>query len=109
MTREQFLFLISRAGVRTAVGHQHKRPNFWHKLCAALLRIVPKVGPFRTLAFKPLTPEAERLFLESFTSTVQRYRTFVDAASRHRLRLENRNFDTGRPVKAGDYRLADEA
>ena len=34
---------------------------------------------------------------------------FVDAASRHRLRLENRNFDTGRPVKAGDYRLADEA
>jgi hypothetical protein len=109
MTREQFLFKISRTEYERLWGTEYKRPNFWHKLCAALLRIVPKVGPFRTLAFKPLTPEAERLFLESVTSTVQRYRTFVDAASRHRLRLENRNFDTGRPVKAGDYRLADEA
>jgi hypothetical protein len=109
MTREQFLFRMSRAEYEQLWGTEYKRPNFWHRLCAALLRIVPKVGPFRTLAFKPLTPEAERLFLVSFSSTVQRYRTFIDAASRRRLDLENRNLDTGQPVKAGDYRLADEA
>jgi Zinc dependent phospholipase C len=107
-TREQFLFSVSRAEYERQWGTEYKRPNFWHRLCAALLRIVPKIGPFRTLAFKPLTPEGERLFVDSFTSTVQRYRTFVDAVSRNHLRLENRNFDTGRAVKAGDYRLADE-
>jgi hypothetical protein len=109
MTREQFMFRISRADYERLWGTEYKRPNFWHKLGAALLRIIPKIGPFRTLAFQPLTPEAEKLFLESFTATVQRYRAFVAAASRDRLSLENRNFDTGRPVKAGDYRLADEA
>lgn len=109
MTREQFMFSLSRAEYERLWGTEYKRPNFWHKLCAAMLRIVPKIGPFRTLAFQPLTPEAEKLFLESFTATVQRYRAFVAAASRNRLSLENRNFDTGRPVKAGDYRLADEA
>jgi hypothetical protein len=108
-TREQFTFAMTRAEYERLWGTKYKRPNFWHKLCAALLRIVPKIGPFRTLAFKPLTPGAERLFLESFAVTVQRYRALVDAASRNRLSLENRNFDTGRPVKAGDYRLADEA
>jgi len=40
--------------------------------------------------------------------TVERYRTFVAEAQRGGLQLENRNFDTGRPVKAGDYTLADE-
>jgi Zinc dependent phospholipase C len=108
-TRQQFLFSLSRAEYEQRWGTEYKRPNFWHRLCAALLRIVPKIGPFKTLAFKPLTPEAERLFVDSFTATVQRYRGFVAAALRNRLRLENRNFDTGRPVRAGDYRLADEA
>jgi hypothetical protein len=109
VTRDQFMFRISRADYERVWGTEYKRPNFWHRLCAAMLRLVPKIGPFKTLAFKPLTPEAERLFVESFTATVQRYRTFVVAASRNRLSLDNRNFDTGRVVKAGDYRLADEA
>lgn len=108
-TREQFMFGISRADYERLWGTEYKRPGFWHKLCAALFRMVPKIGPFRTLAFRPLTPEAERLFVESFASTLQRYRALVDGASRNRLALENRNFDTGRPVRAGDYRLADEA
>ena len=108
-TREQFLFGISRDEYERLWGTEYKRPNVWHRLCAAILRLVPKIGPFKTLAFRPLTPEAERLFVESFTATVQRYRTFVAAVQRNRLTLENRNFDTGRPVKAGDYRLADEA
>jgi hypothetical protein len=108
-SQDQFLFRMSRAEYERLWGTEYKRPNFWHRLCAAMLRLVPKIGPFKTLAFRPLTPEAERLFVDSFTTTVQRYRTFVEAASRNRLTLENSNFDTGRPVKAGEYRLADEA
>jgi hypothetical protein len=74
---------------------------------AGLLRIVPRFGPFQALAFKPPTPETERWFLDSFAKTVARYRLLVDEVSRPRSVLENRNFDTGRLVKAGDYSLVD--
>ena len=37
-----------------------------------------------------------------------RYRALIADAQRGRLDLENRNFDTGRAVKAGDYTLVDE-
>jgi hypothetical protein len=73
------------------------------------MRIMPKIGPFRALAFEPPTPEAERLFNESFTNTVARYRALITEIGRGSLTLTNRNFDTGQPAKAGEYRLADAA
>ena len=72
------------------------------------LRIVPRFGPFQALAFKPPTAATERWFLDSFAVTVERYRALVTDAQRGRLQLENRNFDTGPSVKAGDYTLVDE-
>jgi hypothetical protein len=74
---------------------------------AVLLRIVPRFGPFRALAFKPPTQETEQWFLDSFEKTVAHYRRLIDEAWRPRPVLENRNFDTGRPVRAGDYPLVD--
>ncbi len=107
MTRERFSFQMTRAGYEKEWGTTYKRPGFGHKLLAALLRVVPRFGPFKVAAFKPPTPQTERWFLDSFATTVERYRTMVAAAERGRLNLENRNFDTGRLVKAGDYTLVD--
>jgi hypothetical protein len=45
--------------------------------------------------------------MDSFETTVERYRTLIGEARRGRLQTQNRNFDTGRPVRAGDYRLVD--
>jgi hypothetical protein len=107
ITRDRFGFVISRAEYEKEWGTSYKRPGFGHKLLAILFRIIPRVGPFRTVSFKPPTAETERWFLDSFATTVERYRTLVGDAQRGRLQLENRNFDTGRPVKAGDYTLVD--
>jgi hypothetical protein len=62
----------------------------------------------KALAFRVPTPEAERLFVASFRTTVDRYRQNLDELGRGRLRLRNTDFDTGRPTRAGEYRLADE-
>jgi hypothetical protein len=66
------------------------------------------VGPFRPLSFTVPTKEAERLFLESFTSTRERFKQSLEALSAGRLHLVNTDFDTGQPSKRGEYSLADE-
>jgi hypothetical protein len=80
------------------------------KILAIVLRVIPKVGPFSALAFKLPTPEAERLFIDSFEATLVRYRGYLSTLSNGRaLSLANLNFDTGDPVRPGEYRLADAA
>jgi hypothetical protein len=54
------------------------------------------------------SPEAERLFLESFTSTRERFRQSLDALRAGHLRLPNTDFDTGQATAWGEYSLADE-
>ena len=106
-TRERFLFQLTRANFEEKYGREYKRPGWGHRILALLFRILPKFGPFRPLAFEPPTPEAERLFADSFITTVARYQSLIDAAARTRLTLDNLNFDTGRMVRAGDYPLVD--
>jgi len=106
-TRERFTFSQTRAAYEQKWGTAYKPPALRHKILALLLRIVPRFGPFKPLAFKPPTAETERWFLESFDRTVEYYRTLVDAAARSRLSLVNRNFDTGAAEKPGEYSLVD--
>ncbi len=72
------------------------------------MKLLPKVGPLSALAFRLPTPEAERLFLESFDEARRRYRSLLDRAAGGRFDLQNTDFDTGRPSKPGEYRRADQ-
>jgi hypothetical protein len=69
---------------------------------------IPKIGPFRILKFSVPTPEAERLFLESFTSTRQHFKESLDALDAGHLTLADMDFDTGRRTKRGEYSMADD-
>jgi len=86
----------------------YQRPGLGTKLLAAMIRIVPKVGPLQAMAFHAPTPETEKLFLQSFDATVDQYRRLLDAERAGRLRIPDENFDLGEPTKAGTYKLADE-
>jgi len=109
VTREQFMFRLTRPQYEHEWGIKYDRPGFGTKLLGVILRIIPKIGPFQALAFHMPTPQAERLFVDSFTSVVARYRTLVEQAADRRVALQDLNFDTAKPVVAGDYRRADEA
>jgi hypothetical protein len=78
------------------------------RVVAFVLKIVPKVGPMRPLAFEPLTAEAERLFVESVAAARTRCRAARDALRNRRLNLPDTDFETGRPPVGGENRLADE-
>jgi hypothetical protein len=108
MTRRKFVYRLSRASYHKEWDRKYERPGPGARFLAWLFRILPKVGPLRALAFKVPTPEAEKLFLTSFADTSRMYRGLIDEVNENRLRLENENFDIGRPTRRGAYRKADE-
>ena len=103
-----FVFTLTRAEYEKTYGREYKRPNVGHRILAFFIRLMPRIGPFKTMAFKVPTPEAEALFVKSFDTTVDRYRVLLTEVRADRLSIENRNLDTGRPVRSGDYGMADD-
>lgn len=110
MVRDRFVYRMTRRAYEQEWGREYERPGFFSRLLGWILRVVPKVGPFKALGFRTPTPEAERLFLQSFDATVARYgRLLLDAGAGGLPALVDTNLDTGEPSRAGRYRIADEA
>ncbi|HKY04979.1 MAG TPA: zinc dependent phospholipase C family protein [Blastocatellia bacterium] len=109
ITRSRFVYTLSRASYEQEFGREYEKPGFWAKTTAMFFRVMPKIGPFKALAFKTPTPEAEQLFLKSTEETINRFKSLLSEVRANQLRLANRNIDTGRQTRAGDYKLADKA
>ena len=101
-------YTFTRQDFEKAYGTKYKRPGLFARFIVLLAKIMPRIGPFRTLSFDPPTPEAERLFLESFARSRTLYRGLLDNIRANRLNLQNLDFDTGQPTRRGEYPLADE-
>ncbi len=109
ITRERFVQVMSRASYEHEWGTQYERPGKVDRILAFLFRLIPKIGPFRALAFKAPTPEVERLYLASFNRTVSVYRELLGHVRSGTLHLEDLDLDTGTPTEFGGYPLADRA
>jgi hypothetical protein len=109
MTKHRFLYNLSRASYEKEWDEEYERPGILARILAFLFRLIPKVGPFRGLSFRPPTPETEKLFMESFNRTLAEYRRLLGELKARRLALPNTDLDTGRPTQPGEYRMADAA
>jgi hypothetical protein len=107
LTRQDFLYNLSRSSYEKNWGSTYRRPGIRSKLLAALLRFVPKVGPLRPLAFQKLTPQTEKMYMASFNSTIDRYRELLAEQDAGGLKLPNDNLDVGTFTAAGKYKLTD--
>jgi Zinc dependent phospholipase C len=105
--RKTFVFNLSRKQYDKEFGSDYAKPHGFARFLAVVYKLVPKIGPFRSLSFSVPTPEAERLFLESFTTTRERFRKSLDELRAGRLNLPNTDLDTGQPTAMGEYPLAD--
>ena len=108
ITRSKFIFNLSRRDYEKEFGTDYAKPKGWARCVGVLYHLIPKVGPFRALAFQAPTPEAEKLFLESFSRTKERFTRELSAVRAGRLNLANTNLDVGVPTARGEYNLADE-
>jgi len=109
ITRKKFLYNLSRSSYEKNWGATYQRPGIRSRILAGFFRIVPRVGPFKALAFKKLTPETEQLYMVGFNASIDRYRELLAGVSRGGLNLPNDNIDVGEVTKAGKYKLADGA
>jgi len=109
ITRDKFLYHLSRAEYHKEWGTQYQKPGFFAKVLSVLFRIVPKVGPFRGLAIKPSTPQTEKLFMQSFDATLNSYRQWLSKIGTAELNLQNKDLDTGKLTSPGEYPRADDA
>jgi hypothetical protein len=107
MTKQKFLFNLSRSSYEKSWGTVYGRPGFRGRLLSLVLRMVPKSGPFKGLAFRAPTPEVEKMFMESFNTTIDQYRRMLLSEGTDHLALPNQNIDTGVLTAAGDYKGAD--
>jgi hypothetical protein len=108
MTKEKFLYHISRSSYEKNWGRQYQKPGFKDSLLAFFFRLVPKIGPFSVFKFKTPTPAAEKLFEASFSGSVTDYERFLhEQKDSGKIELVNDNFDTGTVTGPGQYPLAD--
>jgi hypothetical protein len=109
ITRKKFLYNLSRSSYEKNWGATYERPGVRSRILAGFFRIVPRVGPFKALAFKKLTPETEKLYMMGFNASIDRYRELLADVGRGGLNLPNDNIDVGEVTKAGKYKLTDGA
>jgi Zinc dependent phospholipase C len=108
ITREKFLYHISRSSYEKNWGRKYQTPGFKAKFLAFFFRLVPKIGPLRVFRFKTPTPPAEKLFEASFNGSVTDYERFLhEQKDSGKIELVNDNFDTGTVTGPGEYPLAD--
>ena len=105
--RRLFLYHLSRADYEREFGERHEKPGIFARILAFLLKIIPKVGPFKAVKYRDPTPQTDDIYFKSMDRVVAEYRRRVEEVTAGRLRLPDRNLDTGLPTKAGDYDLAD--
>jgi Zinc dependent phospholipase C len=93
--KQKFLYRLSRADYEKEWGKGYRKPGFVTVVLATILRCLPKVGPLKSLAFKPPTPQTEAEYFKSLNTTVDHYRAFLKEAGTNSLRLRNCDLDTG--------------
>jgi hypothetical protein len=106
--KQKFLYRLSRSNYEKEWGKDYVKPGLGTRILSTLLRFMPKIGPFKHLAFNSPTPQTEDLYIKSINTTVDQYRAFLEEVRTDTLVLPNSDFDSGKPTKAAEYSLTDD-
>ncbi len=107
--KRKFLYRLSRSDYERDWGKEYTKPGFGARVLAVFMRYMPKIGPFKAMAFKNPTPKTEEMYFKSINSSVDQYRAFLEELRTDSLQLSNINLDTSKKTRAAEYTLTDEA
>ncbi len=107
--KQKFLYQISRAEYERDWGSHYRQPGLGTRMLAAILKVVPRVGPFKGAAFRHPTPQTEDLYFKSVNATVERYKQLLAQVEQKTFKLKNYDLDTGKASARGEYALTDRA
>jgi zinc dependent phospholipase C len=106
--KKRFLYRLSRSEYEKEWGKDYTKPDFGTRMLSVLLRFMPKIGPFKGLAFANPTAQTEDMYFKSINSTVDQYRVFLEEVRANTLQLPNCDLDTGKETMAAEYALTDD-
>ena len=75
--KQKFLYRLSRSEYEKEWGKDYPKPGFGTRVLSALLHYMPKIGPFKAMAFNNPTPQTEEMYFKSINSTVDQYRILL--------------------------------
>jgi hypothetical protein len=107
--KRKFLYRLSRSDYEKDWGKEYTQPGFGARLLAVCMRYMPKIGPFKAMAFKNPTPKTEEMYFKSINTSVDQYRAYLEELRTDSLQLSNMDFDTGKKTKAAEYTLTDDS
>jgi hypothetical protein len=107
--RSAFIYSLPRAKYESEWGTKYQKPGIFTRILAWVFRVIPKVGPFKAMGFRPVPPEGEKMFLKAFADTSTEYNKLLDEVKSNSLVFTDVNLDTGKATQPGEYQLADKA
>jgi hypothetical protein len=107
-SKQKFLYRLSRSDYERQWGKDYVKPGVGSRILATLLRYMPKIGPFKGLAFNAPTSQTEDLYIKSINTTVDRYRALLEEVRTDALVLPNCDLDSGKPTAPAEYSLTDD-
>ena len=107
--KRKFLYRLSRSDYEKQWGKDYVKPGVGTRILSTLLRYMPKIGPFKGMAFNNPTPQTEDLYFKSINTTVDQYRVFLEEVRHDKLVLPNCDLDSGQATRAAEYSLSDDA
>jgi hypothetical protein len=108
LAKQKFLYRLSRSDYEKQWGKDYVKPGVGTRILSTLLRYMPRIGPFKGLAFKNPTPQTEDLYFKSINKSVDQYRAFLEEARTDSLVVPNCDLDSGNVTKAAEYPLTDD-
>ena len=109
--RRDYLYQANPRRFRQEFGKEYERPGFGARVMAAVINLLPKIGPLKTYAFKLPSAEGEAKFRASYGAALARYTMLLrgqPADTTRTLALADTNLDTGQPTRPAAYALADQ-
>jgi len=107
--KRKFLYRLSRSDYERQWGKDYVKPGAGTRILSTLLRYMPKIGPFKGLAFNNPTPQTEDLYFKSINRSVDQYRAFLEELRSDTPVLPNFDLDSGQATQAAEYSLTDDA
>jgi Zinc dependent phospholipase C len=107
ITERDFVFTMTPVDYEREYGTMYRKPGFFARIVVAIFKVLPKFGPFRPLAFTPLSGDTERMFLESFAASRDRFGVLLRSVREGRIAIDDTDLDTGKVPVRGTNALAD--
>jgi hypothetical protein len=107
--KQKFLYRLTRSDYEKEWGKDYTKADFGTRFWSVVLHYMPKVGPFKALAFNNPTTQTEEMYFKSINTTVDQYRAYLHQVRAKSLDLANCDFDTGKVTVAAEYSLTDDS